>query len=338
MVHDPLILVVDDDPMGRATMEGILIGLGHELLLAASGSEALEIASARHPDLVLLDVMMPGMDGFEVCRRMREDAALAEVPIIMATALDDQDSKLRGLESGADDFVTKPINRLELRARVQTVLRLNRYRKLAQRQAQLEAAHAELVQAYDETLRGWAKALDLRDHETEEHSLRVCRLTVAMARRLEASEAQIAQIRRGAILHDIGKIGVPDAILNKTGPLKAEEQAIMRKHPQLAYDMLSPISYLAGALEIPYCHHERWDGTGYPRGLRGEDIPLFARVFAIADVYDALLSDRPYRKAWERERVLDYLRTNAGTHFDPALVELFIRVVSEPPWTAKSPR
>lgn len=338
MTDIPIILVVDDDHAARATMEGILTGLGHELLTASSGAEALEIARARRPDLVLLDVMMPGMDGFEVCRRIRADSDLTEIPVIMATALDDQDAKLRGLESGADDLVTKPINRAELRARVQTVLRLNRYRKLAKRQAELESALAQLQSAYDQTLAGWGRALDLRDHETEDHTLRVTKLTVALARRLEMTEKQLVEIRRGALLHDIGKVGVPDSILNKPGPLTESEQAVMRTHPRLAYEMLLPIEYLSGSLDIPYCHHERWDGTGYPRGLRGEEIPLNARIFAVADVWDALTSDRPYRKAWDRQRALAYMRANSGSHFDPAAVELFMRVISEPPWAERLSR
>lgn len=193
----------------------------------------------------------------------------------------------------------------------------------------LQRAHTELSLAYDETIEGWSRALDLRDRETEGHTQRVTELTVRLAQAMNLPAEQITHIRRGALLHDIGKMGVPDAILFKPGPLTSEEWAIMRLHPQFAYDMLSPIKYLQPALDIPYCHHEKWDGTGYPRGLKGTEIPLAARLFAVADVYDALTSDRPYRKAWSREAALEYIRQQAGKHFDPQVVELFLKIIEK---------
>ncbi len=325
------ILIVDDDSRGRETMEAVLTGLGHELRFAQNGLDALEQAHARAPDLVLLDVMMPGIDGFEVCRRLRADPILADVPIVMTTALDDRASRLQGIQVGADDFISKPIDRMEIRARVNTIVRLNRFRKSMQQQSQIEQAHLELQDAYEATLNGWVRALDLRDNETEHHSRRVTSLTVLMAREFGLSESELVHVRRSALLHDIGKIGVPDAILLKPGPLSEEEWATMRTHPSLGRSMLESIAYLQPALDIPYCHHERWDGTGYPRGLKGEEIPLIARLFAPVDVWDALSSDRPYRQAWEPNKVLQYLRDQAGTHFDPMAVELFMKVLKEFP-------
>ncbi len=193
----------------------------------------------------------------------------------------------------------------------------------------MQRSNAQLVLAYEATIRGWARALDLRDRETEGHSQRVTDLTVQLARAAGLSDEQIAHIRRGALLHDIGKLGVPDSILRKPDPLTEEEWTIMRRHPDYAYSMLSPIEYLRPALDIPYCHHERWDGTGYPRGLKGEQIPLSARLFAVADVWDALQSDRPYRARWRREEALDYIRSQAGKYFDPDVVELFLTVIGE---------
>jgi PAS domain S-box-containing protein len=191
----------------------------------------------------------------------------------------------------------------------------------------LQHANLELVLAYDATIEGWSRALDLRDKETEGHTQRVTELTLQLARAMGAfGEAALVHIRRGALLHDIGKMGIPDGILLKAGPLTAEEWAIMRKHPQYAYDMLSPISYLRPALDIPYCHHEKWDGTGYPHGLKGEQIPLAARVFAMVDVWDALRSDRPYRQSWPEAQVLEYIKAQAGKHFDPKVVEAFLRL------------
>jgi putative nucleotidyltransferase with HDIG domain len=183
------------------------------------------------------------------------------------------------------------------------------------------------VEAYDTTIEGWAAALDLRDEETQGHSRRVTDLAVKLATRLGVSEADRVRIKRGALLHDIGKMGVPDAILSKPGPLDEAEWAVMKQHPSLAHQLLSGTPFLRDALDIPYGHHERWDGTGYPRGLAGESIPLAARIFAVVDVYDALSSDRPYRAAWPRDRVLAHLRAESGTHFDPTVVRAFLDLI-----------
>jgi PAS domain S-box-containing protein len=188
----------------------------------------------------------------------------------------------------------------------------------------LQRSNAELIKAYDATILGWSQAMDLRDKETEDHTRRVTEITLRLARRLGIAEDQLRYIWRGALLHDIGKLGVPDRILLKKDILDDDEWAVMRKHPRLAYDMLSQIDYLLPALDIPYCHHEKWDGTGYPRGLKAEEIPLSARIFALADVYDALTSDRPYRKAWPRKKALLYIGEQAGKHFDPKIVDAFL--------------
>ncbi|MCA2002040.1 MAG: GAF domain-containing protein, partial [Chloroflexi bacterium] len=191
----------------------------------------------------------------------------------------------------------------------------------------LQRANLELAIAYDATIEGWARAMDLRDKETENHTERVTEIAVSLARMFGVKDGEMAHLRRGALLHDIGKIGVPDNILLKKDELTAEEWEIMKRHPQFAYEMLSPIEYLRQALDIPRCHHEKWDGTGYPRGLRGEEIPLAARIFAIADVWDALTSDRPYRPAWTKEKALAYIREQSGKHFDPQVVEAFLRMM-----------
>ncbi|PWB75655.1 MAG: hypothetical protein C3F07_04790 [Anaerolineales bacterium] len=193
----------------------------------------------------------------------------------------------------------------------------------------LQRSNAELEQAYDAAIEGWARALELRDRETEGHTRRVTEMTLKIARRMGVPEAQLVHMHRGGILHDIGKMGVPDSILLKPGPLTDEERNVMAQHPGLAYDWLSRIEYLQPALEIPYCHHEKWDGSGYPRGLSGEQIPLAARIFAVADVWDALTNDRPYRRAWSREEALEYIRTNRGTHFDPRVVDVFLEFMAD---------
>lgn len=190
----------------------------------------------------------------------------------------------------------------------------------------LQRANTELVMAYDNTIEGWAYALDLRDKETEGHSRRVTELTLRIATAMDMGKADLVHVRRGALLHDIGKMGIPDRILLKEARLTDDEWLIMRKHPVYAYDLLSRIAYLRQAIDIPYCHHEKWDGTGYPRGLRGEQIPLTARIFAIVDVWDAFSSDRPYRKAWQKEEIREYIRSGAGAHFDPEIVKIFMKM------------
>ena len=191
----------------------------------------------------------------------------------------------------------------------------------------LQSSNLKLSLAYDATIEGWSRALDLRDKETEGHTQRVAEITIDLARALSLQEDQIIHIRRGALLHDIGKMGVPDTILLKPGPLSEDEWKIMKRHPGYAFDMLSPIQYLSPAVDIPYCHHEKWDGSGYPQGLKGEQIPLAARIFAVVDVYDALISDRPYRKAWTKAKVLEHLKAESGKHFDPQVVEAFLKMM-----------
>jgi len=188
----------------------------------------------------------------------------------------------------------------------------------------LQRSHDDLAIAYDATIEGWSRAMDLRDHETEGHTKRVTDLVVRLALAAGLDNEALGHVRRGALLHDIGKLGIPDQVLFKPGPLDADEWALMRRHPQLAFDMLAAIPYLRPALDIPYCHHEKWDGSGYPRGLRQEQIPVAARLFAVVDVWDALRSNRPYRSAWPDERVLEHLKAESGRHFDPQVVTLFL--------------
>src|SRR5690606_38764177 len=190
----------------------------------------------------------------------------------------------------------------------------------------LQRSNVELRLAYDTTIEGWANALDLKDEETHGHSQRVTNMTVELARSMGLSEDELVHIRRGALLHDIGKMGVPDAILLKPAALDEHERRVMQRHTTHAYELLSPIGFLRPALDIPYCHHERWDGSGYPRGLAGDQIPLAARIFAVVDVYDALSSDRPYRRAWDPDRVRQHLQDGAGTHFDPSVVRAFMQL------------
>jgi HD-GYP domain-containing protein (c-di-GMP phosphodiesterase class II) len=192
----------------------------------------------------------------------------------------------------------------------------------------LQHSNLELTLAYDATIQGWSQALELRDEDTEGHTLRVTDLTMQLFQAMGVDEVEWEHARRGSLLHDIGKIAVPDNILLKPGPLDENELIVMRRHPQFAYDLLAPITYLRPALTIPWCHHEKWDGSGYPRGLKGEEIPLVARIFALADVYDALISNRPYRLAWTHEKALDYIREQSGKQFDPQVVNVFLSLMA----------
>jgi PAS domain S-box-containing protein/putative nucleotidyltransferase with HDIG domain len=610
------ILIVDDDVYARAMVRQLLAGEKHRLLEAGRGDEALRMASEQQPDLILLDVMMPGFDGFEVCRNLRANPQTREIAIILITALNDHLSRMQGLNAGTDGFISKPFDRSELLAQVRTILKLNRYRRLldeqarferliqlspdgiatltadgdlllanlalaglldverpdeligqnlgafltvdsvdryrtgvelvlsgaeptarievsmrsaAQRQipvelnlgsfsdqngaalqaivrdisvrkqaetqiqrqlsqltslhaigvaitasldlettiavlldrmlehlafdavsvlplnphtqmldpatsrgldhipahqtpvphddslpgiafltrrpvtiakltgkelrcdrdqslaehftsylampliardrvlgvievmhcaqfapdyhwsaffealavqaaiaidtaelfAQIQQAHVELAHSYNATIEGWSRALDMRDHETEGHSTRVTEMALHLARRMQISPEDLDHIRRGALLHDIGKMGVPDRILLKPGPLTSDEWQVMRQHPSYAYQWLSAIPFLHPALSIPYAHHERWDGSGYPRGLSGDQIPLAARIFAVVDVWDALRSVRPYRMPWPEDRVLDHIESLSGSHFDPQVVVVFLALARE---------
>ena len=237
--------------------------------------------------------------GLETCRK-RKDGSLVDVQL-WTSPLHDSDGEIIGSVGILSDITE---------------------RKRAEQQ--IQALNAELLLAYDETLEGWARALDLRDNNTEDHSVRVMDLTMSLARVLGIPEQDLIHVRRGALLHDIGKMGIPDAILLKPGPLTEEEWQMMRMHPVFAYDLLSGIPFLRLALDIPYCHHEKWDGSGYPRGLSGEQIPLAARIFSVVDVWDALGSDRPYREKWPESQIIEYIRKEAGTRFDPHIVELFL--------------
>ncbi|HDS74495.1 MAG TPA: response regulator, partial [Firmicutes bacterium] len=291
------VLVVDDDEPQRLLLEHLLSRKGYSVASVADGQTALEYTAAIVPDVILLDVILPDMDGFEVCRRIRATESLREVYILMLTGLSDREARLQGFDAGADDFVSKPFDSLELTTRMRAVAKINRFRRLIEVRDRNTVLAEELQKAYNATLEGWSAALELRDHDTQGHTRRVANMTIALASHIGVDEEDKVHIYRGALLHDIGKIGIPDSILHKAGALTDEERELMRQHPIFAYDMLKHITYLRKALEIPYCHHEWWSGEGYPRGISGEEIPLSARVFAVVDVWDALSFNRPYRNA-----------------------------------------
>lgn len=349
------ILIVDDLPENLYFLEVLLKSNGDVVLSAYNGVEALEIAHSEHPDLIVSDVLMPVMDGFSLCRECKSAEDLKSIPFVFYTATytDARDEKL-ALELGADRFVVKPIEAEEMLSILREVLESGKekgklaelvgveneevfykeynealIRKLEDKMLELQHNHNELNNAYDATIEGWSRAMDLRDHETEGHTQRVTNLILCFAEILQFPQNQFVHIRRGAMLHDIGKLGVPDSILLKPGPLSEEEWTIMRMHPEFARQMLQPIEYLRPALDIPYCHHERWDGGGYPRDLKGEEIPLIARMFSIVDVWDAFRSDRPYRKAVPEAETRRYIREQSGLAFEPRLVVKFFELIDQ---------
>jgi putative two-component system response regulator len=310
--------------------------LNVEVYATTNGNEALALVLDHDFCVAIVDVQMPDMDGYELVELMRSNNKSAALPVIFVSAIySDEYHYRKGYDAGAVDFLSKPFIPDILLSKVAVFIKLYEQRlQLETWNQYLECTVAErteeLAQSYDETLQGWAKTLELRERETAGHSRRVLALTLRLAERIGISADERIQLYRGALLHDIGKMGVPDVILLKPGPLTADEWAIMRMHPIYAHELLGHIKYLQSAIDIPYCHHEHWDGNGYPRGIRGEEIPLSARIFALADVWDALTSERPYRPPMPAEEVIAYIRQLSGKQFDPSLVEIFLKIVEQP--------
>ncbi|MBI3934604.1 MAG: response regulator [Acidobacteria bacterium] len=281
------ILVVDDDASNRALMGEILQSQGFEVITATNGLEGLEKVHEHSPDVVLLDIMMPQMDGLETCRRIKANPETQLTPVVLVTALAATQDRLRGIDAGADDFLNKPYDTSELLARVRSLV------KLKARTDELERAEVVLF--------ALARSIEAKDPYTSGHCERLADLSTRLGKRLGLPEEQILALRRGGIVHDIGKVAVPDSILLKRGPLTAEEWRIMREHPAVGERICAPLKSFRLVLPIIRSHHEKFDGSGYPDGLRGEAIPITARVMQLADVYDALTTERPYKPALSNE-------------------------------------
>jgi len=329
------ILVVDDEETIRKIVSSMLGGAHFQTRQASSGVEALSILeSGDEFDLVLSDLMMAEMDGITLLGRAKE--RYPDMPIVMVTAVSDISVALQALRNGAYDYLLKPFEREQLLATVRRALENRRLKRendayrtnlealVAARTQQWKTALSKLEESYDITLAALGDALDLKDNETEFHSRRVTAFTIAIARKMGLSKEEIKVIARGAFLHDIGKISIPDDILRKPSKLTEEEMAIMKEHCYLGYKIISRIPFLAEAAEIVYSHQERYDGSGYPRGLKGDEIPLGARIFAIADTLDAMRSDRVYRKAQSIQAARKEIELWAGRQFDPEIVREFL--------------
>ncbi len=293
-----LILVVDDQPLNVELLEADLTESGYDVLSAYDGKAALEKVASNQPDLILLDVMMPGMDGFEVCRRLKGDPETMLTPIVMVTALSEKADRIKGIEAGVDDFLTKPYDRQELQARVKSLLRVKLYTD------ELERAEA--------VISSLAVSVEAKDSYTEAHCNRLSFYSVQVGRMFDLPHEQLRALRLGGTLHDVGKIGIPDAILNKKGRLTPEEFDIMRQHPVIGYNICKPLRSLRHVLPIIRHHHERFDGSGYPDRLAGEDIALTARILTVVDVYDALRTKRPYKPAFDKKKALAILDEETG--------------------------
>ncbi len=310
----PKVLVVDDHTASRMTAVALLSMEGYEVIEADCGATAIELVRQKQPDLILLDVMMPGMDGFEVCQLLKQNEHTRLIPVIFITALNDRRSRIRGIEVGADDFLTKPFDRVELAARVKSLVRQKRLNE--------DLDHTEQV------LFSVARAIESRDPNTGDHCERLVQLGQAFGEYLNLSRYQIRDLMWGGYLHDIGKVGIPDDVLLKKGKLTPQDWAIMRQHVVIGEKICQPLRSMRGVVPIIRHHHERWDGSGYPDGLKGEDIPYLAQVFQMIDIYDALTSERPYKRAFMTKEALSVMleETNSGWR-NPQLMQQFLNFI-----------
>ena len=342
----PLVLVIDDTPQNLSLMRDLLAP-HYTVKLAPSGARGLEIAAATPPDLILLDIMMPDMDGYEVCRRLKAMLGCSDIPVIFVTAITDTQNEEKGLALGAVDYITKPISPPIVLARIRTHLQNKLARdflksKNAFLESEVNRRVAEVGMIQDVTILAMASLAETRDNETGAHIRRTQHYVRKLAQALQShprfstvlTDAMIALLFKSAPLHDIGKVGIPDAILLKPGKLTDEEFTIMKTHTTLGRDAIvvaekhldAPNSFLRYSREIAYSHQEKWDGSGYPQGLSGDAIPVSARLMALADVYDALISKRVYKPAFSHEKAVDIIVQGRGTHFDPAVVDAFIPI------------
>lgn len=307
----PQLLVVDDEPANLQVLRHILQE-DYRLLFAKDGTKTLELAAREKPELILLDVMMPGMTGYQVCAQLKATPATSAIPVIFVTALADVEDEAQGFAVGAVDYITKPVSPAIVKARVRTHLSLVRVEELRETRLQI--------------VQRLGLAAEYKDNETGLHVIRMSHYSRVLALAAGFSEAQAEELLNAAPMHDVGKIGIPDAVLRKPGKLDGEEWEVMKQHAQIGADIIGehPSGLLRMAREIALNHHEKWDGSGYPRGIGGAEIPVEARIIAIADVFDALTSERPYKKAWPVEEAVQLLREQSGRHFDPELVELFL--------------
>lgn len=312
----PKILVVDDEAANLQVLKQILQE-DYRLFFAKDGIKAFELAISEKPNLILLDVMMPGMTGHETCRKLRIEPSTSRIPVIFVTAMAEEEDEADGFEAGAVDYITKPVSPAIVKARVKTHLSLVRNDELKETRLQI--------------IQRLGLAAEYKDNETGLHVIRMSHYSQTLAKALGHSEDSAEKILHASPMHDIGKIGIPDSILLKPGKLDPEEWDIMKTHPTIGAEIIGDhdSSLLRMAKSIALNHHEKWDGSGYPNGIKGDDIPVEARIVTIADVFDALTTERPYKKAWSIEDAVNHIRKGAGSHFDPGLVPIFLNLMPD---------
>ena len=324
------ILVVDDEPANLNLMRQILKN-DYDLAFAKSGADALANLQKQVPDLILLDVMMPGMNGLEVCQKIKTDPRYSTIPVLFCTAMTEEGDEVRGFKMGASDYLTKPVRPAVVLARVRTHLALADQDRATREGVRI--AHKDLLDSRLKALLMLGKAAKFKDDETGLHVVRMSHYSRLLAAASGWNEDACDVLMNAAPMHDIGKISTPDSILKKPGPLDPEEMDVMRRHcesgAQIIGEAQSDTPLFNMARDIALSHHEKWDGTGYPNRLVGEAIPIAARIVAIADVFDALTSKRPYKSAWPLDKTFGFLEANAGTHFDPDLIGVFMKQKSE---------
>jgi putative two-component system response regulator len=337
------ILIVDDEKRSLHLMESILVPLGHEVIMAKDGEEALDMAQTLSPDIILLDIMMPRLNGFEVLRRLKQKEETRIIPIVIVTGLGGIEHRVKALELGADDFLTKPFETTELKARIKSFIKVKAYNdhmrhyqkklesEVNKRTDQLRKAFDEIKTTSLDTIHRLSRAAEYRDEDTGDHIFRISNYSAAIAKEMGLNEKTEEAILYSAPMHDVGKIGVPDQILLKPGKLTKEEFETMKTHTVIGGQILDGASkgFIRLGEIIALTHHERWNGTGYPKGLRGSEIPLVGRIVAIADVFDALTSKRPYKEPFPVEKSFEIIKEKKGIHFDPGVVNAFFSIKDE---------
>lgn len=331
------VLIVDDEPVNAKLLEKMLAAAGYTNFTAITDPRRVAPAyAAERVDLVLLDLNMPEVDGFAVMDQLREIEGSNDLPVLILTAQADRETRLRALAAGAKDFLTKPLDRAEVLTRIRNMLEVQLlHRDLRDQnrvlEEMVEARTRELQDTRLEVIRHLGRAAEYRDNETGLHIIRMSTYSQLMARAIGMDEAEAEMILNASPMHDIGKIGIPDRILLKPGKLEPDEWEVMKTHTTIGAKILSGHSspLLGMAAEIALTHHEKWDGSGYPQGLKGEEIPLVGRIVAVADVFDALTSQRPYKKAWPVEQAVEFLQAERGRHFDPELVDVFLSLLDD---------